>query len=200
MKAMSPFHIACLGITALTIITGCRATPSWYHGDGQIKNTSFWADGVDYTTQYTIRLASFDMSTNFQGEFNLGELSHLREPRITICIRFKDQNLWTHFTAEDEKVLANTRWRNLNNINGSFGYQLSNQFGTLRNQPMKQLKDYNWGGGQFDSEVGLETEISNIHSNHIAIPKGSQLKLRVSYIGDATLTNRADFVVLWSWR
>jgi hypothetical protein len=202
MKAIKPFQNICLGIAALAMITGCHTTPSWYRGDGQIKNTSYFADGsiFCYTTEYTIRLASFDMSTNIQKEFNLGELSSFREPRITVCIRFKDQYLWSHFTAKEAKMLAKYGWRNLDNVKGSFGYRLSNQFGTLIDQPETILKNYNWGGGQSDSEFGWETEISSINHDHTEIPKGSKLKLWVSYTGDPSLTNRADFVVLWSWR
>jgi hypothetical protein len=198
----APFLIICWGIAILAMITGCRTTPR-YQGDGQIKNTSFWADSIAYTRQYAIRLASFDMSTNVQKEFNLGELSSFREPKITVCIRFKDRYGWYHFTkfnAKETRMAAKFDFRNIDGLKSRFGYRLSNQSGTLIAQPETLLKDYTWGGDESDSEIGQEIEIRNSDQVRTRVPAGSRLKLWVSYTGDPSLTNRADFVVFWQWR
>ena len=199
---MKLFRIISFEIAVLAIATGCNTTPR-YQGDGYIKNTSYWADGVDYTTLYTIRLASFDMSTNVQREFNLGELSAVRAPTITVCIRFKDQFRWFHLAEADKlelKVAAENSWRDVDSLKSTFSYRLSNQSGTLLEQPTTLLKDYTWGGGQIDPEVGSEIEIRNSNQARTKVPPGSKLKLWVSYAGDPTLTNRGEFVVFWGWR
>jgi hypothetical protein len=198
---MKPFRLICWGIAILAMITGCT-TPR-YNGDGQIKNTSFWADSIAYTRQYAIRLASFDMSTNFQKEFNLGKLSSFREPNITVCIRFKDQNIWEHFnkkSAKEAMRAAEFGFLNMDALKSRFGYRLSNQSGILIAQPETLLKDYTWGGDQSDDEIGYETEIRNDDQFPTRVPAGSKLKLWVSYTGDPSMTNRADFVVFWQWR
>lgn len=199
---MRAFDVICSGLVLLAAVAGCGSTPH-YKGEGQIKNTSYWADGLVHTTQYTIRLASFEMNKNVQREFELGELSSWREPRLTICVRFKDPLAWYHLTksdARDARIATSENWQNIDNVKGRFGYQLSNQSGILVNQPEAPLKELNWGRGEFDSAVGDEHEISSIDHVSTEIPKGSKLKLSVSYTGDPSLTNHADFVVLWSWR
>ena len=200
-----------IGIMAaiLATITGCDTTPC-YRGDGKIKNTSYFADGslLCYSREYAIRLASFDMSTNIQAEFNLGELSSFRDPRIpiiTICIRFKEpyQHPWHHFDKTDTRevrIADKFGWRNLDDLKSSFGYRLSNQSGELLTQPEMPLTNYTWGGSEIDSDVGYETEIRNNNQICTPVPAGSKLKLWVSYKGDPSFTNRADFVVLWRWR
>lgn len=204
MKATKPFRIICWSFAFLTTVTGCRTTPQ-YQGEGQIKNTSYFADAnlLCYTRQYAIRLASFDMSTNFQKEFNLGKLSSFREPKITVCIRFKDQHVWERFTkldANGTRIAAKFDWRNMDVLKSRFGYRLSNQSGTLLTQPETLLKDYTWGGGVSDPEIGNEIEIRNSDQARTRVPAESKLKLWVSYTGDLSITNRADFVVFWEWR
>ncbi|MGA2241656.1 MAG: hypothetical protein ABSH11_06410 [Verrucomicrobiota bacterium] len=191
----APFQIICWEIAILVMITGCGTTPR-YQGDGQIKNTSYFADAnlLCYTRQYAIRLASFDMSTNFQKEFNLGELSSFREPKITVCIRFKDRHSWYHL-----RKAVKFDFRDIDGLKSRFGYRLSNQSRTLIAQPETLLKDYTWGGGQSDSEIGYEIEIRNDDQIRTRVPAGSKLKLWVSYTGDPSMTNRADFVVFWQW-
>lgn len=190
-------------IAILVIMTGCGTVPS-YRGDGHIKNNSYFMDATifGHTTLYTIRLESFDMSTNIQKEFDLGELSHFREAIITVCIRFKDGHSWDHFTklnAQELKIAAKYDWRDLDSLKSSFGYRLSNQSGTLLTQPETLFKNYTWGGGQIDSEIGREIEVRNSDQARTQVPAGSKLKLWVSYTGDSALTNRADFVVFWQW-
>ncbi len=198
---MNARHFICFGVL-LAAVTGCNTTPH-YRGEGQIRNTSYWDDGVVHTTQYTIRLASFEMSANVQREFELGELSSWREPRLTVCVRFKDPRAWYHLAksdAREARVGASENWQNIDDLRGRFGYQLSNQSGVLLSQPEAPLGEFNWGRGEFDREVGDEHEISKLEHVGTAVPKGSKLKLSVSYTGDPGLTNQADFVVLWGWR
>ena len=143
------------------------------------------------------------MSTNVQREFNLGELSAVRKPRITVCIRFKDQFSWFHLAkgdAQELKIAAESNWRDIDKLKSTFAYRLSDQSGTLLDQPKTLLKDYTWGGGQIDPEVGSEIEIINSNQARTQVPPGSKLKLWVSYTGDSSLTNQADFVVFWGWR
>ena len=184
---------------SLPIVPGCHTPPS-YQGDGQIKNTSYWADGVIYTTQYTIRLQTFDMSTDIQKEFDLGELSCFREPRLKVCLRLKDPHFWTRIRPSEAKLAAREEWRNTDSVRSTFGYELRDQSGILLAQASKPLKDYVWSDGEFDSAVGREYEIYDLHHCGTGVPKGSKLKLSLSYAGDPALTNRADFVVLWSWK
>lgn len=200
---MKGFEITCSGIAILATITGCCTAPH-YLGDGQIKKTSYWADGVVHTTQYTIRLGSFNMCTNTQKEFDIGTLSYLRDARVTVCIRFRGRRpVWDHFdklSPSERSVEIGRGWHDIDSLKSRFSYRLSNQFGTLIAQPPTPLKDYNWGGGEFDTKVGPEVEISNLEHVRTQIPKGNKLKLFVSYTGDRTMTNRAEFVVLWQWR
>jgi len=147
---MKRLRITGCGIFILAVITGCYTTPSWYRGDGQIKNNSFFADGsiLCHVTEYIIRLGSFDMSTNVEKEFNLGRLSSFREPVLTICILVRDQNYLGCFDKFRSQCL-----------NATFGYRLSNQSGILVDQPPKLLKDYDWGGREFDSNIGSEAQV-----------------------------------------
>lgn len=200
--AVKSFNVGCSWLVLLAAVAGCSSTPR-YRGEGQIKNTSYWADGLVHTTQYTIRLASFEMSTNVQREFDLGELSSWREPRLAVCVRFKDPRGWERLansSARQGRIAASENWQNIDVVKSRFGYQLASQSGVLVSQPEIPLRDFNWGRGEFDPAIGDEHEISQVEHVRTEIPKGSKVKLSVSYTGDPSLTNRADFVVLWSWR
>lgn len=187
------------GGALLALLPGCHTTPR-YRGDGHIRNTSYWDDGVVYTTQYTIRLQTFDMSTDIQKEFDLGQLSLFREPRLKVCIRLKDPHFWTRIRPSEAKFAAREGWRNTDTVKSTLGYQLRDQSGTVLAQSSKPLKDYVWSNGEFDPAVGREYEIYDLDHYDTRVPKGSKLYLSLSYTGDPALTNRGDFVVLWSWK
>jgi hypothetical protein len=202
LTAMKLSQITFCSIAILAMITGCRMTPR-YQGDGTITNTSYFADSciLCYTTQYTIRLASFDMSTNFQREFSLGQLSFFREPKVTLGIRFKDSRTWEHFSKlhpRELKLAARLGWQNKDEVKSRMSYRFSNQWGTFATQPEMPLKDFIWSGAEFDRAVGREIEIGN--QLEIPVPRGSVIKLWFSYRGDTSLTNRADLVVTWQWK
>ena len=197
---MTKYFVYFIALVSVAFV-GCTISPQ-YHGDGRFKNTSHWgAWWMGDPRNYTIRLASFAMNTNVTQDFNLGRLGVFGEPRVTICIRLKEEHSWWHlsrYNAEEREFAAKRKWRNIDDVKSSFGYQLSNESGVLFSQTNTPLKNYTWSRALFDSDIGREIEI---YGHHVAtgVPRRSRLKLHVDYTGDPALTNQADFVVVWEW-
>jgi hypothetical protein len=104
--------------------------------------------------------------------------------------------MWENFSKlhpRELKLAARWGWQNKDEVKSRMSYRFSNQWGTFASQPETPLKDFIWSGAEFDRTVGWEREIGNQHE--IPVPRGSVIKLWFSYLGDPSLTNRADLYI-----
>lgn len=183
----------------LAAITGCRSTPV-YRGDGEIINTTYWADGLVRTPEYTIKLASFGLDENLQQEFDLGDVGFFRGTMITVSVHFLDDHNWWHFSKlhPSEKTpgyVQKFRLRDLDKVAARLKYRLVSEAGDELLRSDKLFGDYAWSGFQAGGGWSrIETyDPANVDT---LIQRGAHLKLWFSYSGDATLTNRAELVVV----
>lgn len=188
--------------TAVLLITGCRSIPP-YNGDGQISNTTHWADNIVRVRQYTIQLPSFPLNENSKGEFHLGDVAFFRKTRFGVSLRFPDNHDWDRFSQLDQrmkrpKYVAQYRLRDIDRVEGWLSFQVLNGAGEPLLQSDNLLRNYGWSGAGWLEDGWHLVELYVLNNRVAGVPKGDDLTLRFSYSGDPSLTNRG-YITLELW-
>lgn len=189
------FIVICI---SLPLIIGCTREIS-YKGDGQIQDTSYWADGIIYKPQKTILLPSFLLNKETNVEFNVGKIDFYRNSNVYICVRFLDEHIWDHFLQLDssmktDQYIAQHKMRDIDLIKGRLQFRVVESGGRELLNSDKTLKSYVWTRNM---EAGNRfVEIYNLDQKKIDISGEQNLKIILSYSGDDVLTNKANLVLV----
>lgn len=179
------------------LVSGCHGEIQ-YAGEGTVTNTTTRHDGLVKIPERTIRLISFDMHRDFERNFNIGDICFFRNTTVTVFVRFIDTNMWRHLSEFSPSRRASSSEDNLRNIDplqNRLVYRLATEDGKVLMESDKSLKDYTWGQAQLGGGR-FKVDIYNRSLAHGEIPKGSKLKLWFSYVGNPSLTNTAELLVV----
>lgn len=176
----------CLFFLTFAFCVGC-STPVKYEGDGDIKDTSYWDYGKH--TRYSIQLASFGLDTNFSGTYDLGNISFFKETRMSVSLCFVAEDMWW----ESKSSISSTN-PYIDTLKSRLTYEIASESGAILFSSDLPLSKYTWGQM---AKKGRPTfvEIYNLKGGSLTVPKNEKLKLNMAYLGDPSITNRAELIV-----
>ena len=186
-------------VALLLLNMGCHSIPS-YNGDGQISNTTYWADNLVRVRRYTIQFKSFPMNQEARGDIHVGNVVFFPKTKIFVYLRFEDEHSWEHFSKlhaslKTDEYLAKYSKRDIDTIDGRLNVLVSTATGKRVVSVNKSLKDFIWSGEQ--SQDGRRmVKLYDLDNATSEIFKGDDLKLSFSYLGDPSLTNHAELIVV----
>ena len=187
--------VFCLALIA----SGCALPVAPYTGVGQVRDTTYWADGVIRRPEYTIQLPDFALNTSVEQEYNLGNINFFHNTSMGVYMCFYDRSRWVRFSQYGSSPLAkqqihDLRLQDIDKIQARLHLRVMTKSGRELFSYDKLLKDCIWSGWQLPGQPN-RIDIYDFHNNWSSVPKQEDLQLSISYIGEPLLTN-AGFIIL----
>jgi hypothetical protein len=181
----------------LLVGTGCGPPPPQYNGEGTVSNTTMRHDGFVRIPEYTIVLSDLKLSSNFNREFQLGELSVFPTNSLALMLRFTDTHPWWRFSEfrPSQATEKDREPRDIGKIQSSLQYKLQTSLGLEVLGAEQPLKNFTWGQAELGNG-SIRVDIYDSASIGASVAAGQSLKLSVSYSGDPAITNHAQLLLV----
>jgi hypothetical protein len=180
-------------------LLGCLGLPK-YTGDGKLINTTAWEDNIARVPEYTIILNSFSLTTNVEEHFSLGNISFFRRTTISVFLRFTDSHYWRKYSeigSSDQlrRLYKEKKVNNVDKLQARWICHVEAESGEQIFKFDKLIRDCVWSESHFDGSL-KKVSVFDLANTHKEVPPDKKLTLAFSYLGDPTLTNNAELIVI----